>query len=94
MEVFMSINNFSGNISPEKLDALLKIASEKLGMPKDQLKAAVSNPKMASELLEKLGNKNNLKSAISNPQTLEKLLNNNPKAKEMLHGILEDKKDG
>lgn len=90
----MSINNFSGNISPEKFDALLKIASEKLGMPKDQLKAAVSNPKMANELLEKLSNKNNLKSSINNPKTLEKLLNNNPKAKEMLHEILEDKKDG
>ena len=87
----MPNNNSPGDISPEKLNAMLKMASGKLGMTTDQLKSVLSDKKSTEKLLGKIGGTGKLKSALESPDNLEKLLNENPKAKKMLGELLGDK---
>ena len=88
----MSNNNPSGDISNEKINAMLKMASGKLGMSPDQLKGVLSDKKATDELLNKLGGKSKFKSALESPEALEKMLNDNPKAKKMMSDLMGDKK--
>jgi hypothetical protein len=90
----MPNNNSSGDISQEKLNAMFKMASSKLGMSTDQLKTVLSDKKSTEELLGKIGGKGKLQSALDNPQSLEKLINENPAAKKLLGQLLEDQKHG
>lgn len=91
---YMANNGNLGKFSPEMINAMLKMAGQKLGMTPEELKAAVSDPKKADELLSSL-NKNNggkVKDAMTSPSALEDLLNSNPKAKKMLENLMGDKK--
>ena len=90
----MASNNPSGNISPEKLSALLKLASNRLGMSPDQLKSVLSDKKSTEELLDKLGAKNQYEAAMKDPDSLDKMLNSNPKAKKILNDLMGDQKHG
>ena len=90
----MPNNNSSGEISQEKLSAMLKLASSKLGMSSDQLKAVLSDKSSTDELLNKIGGKKSFDKAMNNPQSLEKLINDNPKAKKMLSDLMGGEKNG
>lgn len=80
-----------GKPSQEELDALLKIASQKLGTTPEKLRVVISNPQTADELLKKIGG-SDLKAAASSPEALERLVRANPKARQLLDSILGDKK--
>ena len=90
----MPNNNDLGNISQEKMNAMLKLASSKLGMSPDQLKNVLSDKNATNQLLSQLGAKNKVDSTIKNPENLEKLLNDNPKAKKMLSDLFGGNKNG
>lgn len=77
--------------TPEKIDAMLKTASAKLGMSPEQLKATITDPKKAGSLLASLTGK---KPAANNQQAIEELLNSNPKAKKLLNELLGEKDHG
>jgi hypothetical protein len=90
----MAITGNKGNISPEMINTMLKMAGQKLGMTPEQLRATISDPKKADELLSSL-NKNSggkAKDAMGSTSALEELLNSNPKAKKMLEGLMGGKK--
>ena len=91
---FMSNNNFSGNITPDKLNAILKMASGKLGMSSEQLKSVLSDKKATENLMNNIGGTDQLKNVLDNPQNLEKFLNANPKAKKLLNELLGDHHNG
>jgi predicted component of type VI protein secretion system len=90
----MSNNNFSGDISPEKLNTLMKMASSKLGMTTDQLKTVLSDKKATDELLGKIGGKGKFNSTVQNPENLEKIINENPKMKKLLSELMEGRDHG
>lgn len=75
----------NSNLSPETLNAMLKMAGSKLGMSPEQLKSTLTDPKKADALLCQLGLK---KPAQDNRQSIEELLNQNPRAKKMLNDLL------
>lgn len=77
--------------SQEKLNAMLKMASSKLGMSTDQLKSVLNDKNKTNELLNKIGGQNSFLQAMKNPESLEKMINENPQAKKIL-GDLMDKK--
>lgn len=88
-------NNFdANNISPDKIEAMLRMASNKLGMSPDQLKGVLSDKKATSDLLDQLGAKSKVEAVEKDPEALKKLINNNPKAKKMLEDLMGDKKNG
>jgi hypothetical protein len=87
---YMENNGIKGKFSPEMINAMLKMAGQKLGMTPEELKAAVSDPKKANELIGSL-NKNNdgkAKETMPSSSALEDLLKNNPKAKKMLEDLM------
>lgn len=90
----MATGNSSSNIQQEKLNALLKTASEKLGMSQGELKSVLSDKNATDDLLKKIGGANSLKNIIDHPENLQKLINNNPQAKKLLNEILGDKHNG
>lgn len=79
------------DLSPEKLNAMLKMASSKLGMSPDQLKNVLNDKNKTNELLNKIGGQSSFNQAMKNPESLEKMINENPQAKKIL-GDLMDKK--
>jgi len=84
----------AGNISPDMINTMLKIAGQKLGMTPEQLKATISDPKKADELLSSLNKSSGgkAKEAMNSSAALEDLLNSNPKAKKMLEDLMGGKK--
>lgn len=77
-----------------KLGGLLNTASKKLGIPTDELKEALSNPKKASALLSQLDYKTGGKISSTDPASLEEIINNNPKAKKIYDNLKKGKKNG
>jgi hypothetical protein len=92
----MNNANGSGGLSPEKLDAMLKTASQKLGMTPQQLKAMLSNPNSAGQVLSMIQKQSGgpAPKGGSMQQNIEQMLNSNPKAKKMLEDLLGGKKNG
>jgi hypothetical protein len=91
---YMANTGNTGNLSPEILNAMLKMAGQKLGMTTEQLRATISDPKKADELLSSL-NKNSggkAKEAMGSTSAIEDLLKSNPKAKKMLENLMGGKK--
>ncbi|MDR3552271.1 MAG: hypothetical protein P4L75_04020 [Clostridia bacterium] len=84
------------DFSPEAVNAMLKMASSKLGMTPEQLKATLTDPKKANELLDSVNKKSgsHIKPSANNERTLEDLLNSNPQAKKLISELLGEKKDG
>lgn len=77
--------------SQEKLNAMLKMASSKLGMSPDQLKNVLNDKNKTNELLNKIGGQNSFNQAMKNPESLEKMINENPQAKKILGDLLNKK---
>jgi hypothetical protein len=79
-----TVPNNNPNISPEQINAMMKLASGKLGMSPEQLKAVLSDKKSTEDLMNKIGAGNQYKSAVNNPSSFEQMINNNPQAKKLL----------
>jgi hypothetical protein len=77
----------SSNISDEQLNAMLQTASKKLGISANQLRAALSDPKLAESVLGQMDKKSGGTFNLSDTQALEKLIRSNPKAKKMFDDI-------
>lgn len=73
-------------LSPETLNAMLKLASSKLGMTPEQLKTAVSDPKSADSLLSAIDKSSGgkVRSSMSGAGSLEEFLRKNPQAKKLM----------
>ena len=82
------------NIPPEKMEAMLKMASNRLGMTPDQLKGVLSDKNATNELLSKLGVKSKVEAVEKDPEALKKMISNNPKAKKMFDDLTGEKKNG
>lgn len=82
------------NISKEQLNAILETAGKKLGISPDQLRAAMSDPKKAESLLNKIDKHNGGKFNTQDPAALEKIVRNNPKAKKMLDELSRGDRNG
>ena len=84
------------DFSPQAVEAMLKMASAKLGMSPEQLKSTIQDPKNADALLSGLEKKTgqNVKSAARNPQSFDELLASNPKLKKLLAELLGEGKNG
>lgn len=76
-------------LSPETLNAMLKMASSKLGMTPEQLKSAVSDPERADSLLSAIDKSSGGKvsSTISGTGSLEEFLRKNPRAKKLMEEL-------
>lgn len=87
-------NMDNGKLSPEAMNALIKMASGQLGMTPQQLKEMMSKPDASDQILSKLGSQkgSQVKSAMNDKQALEKMLNSNPMAKKMIEELLKNKK--
>lgn len=76
------------NLSPEKMDSLLKIAGQKLGRDPAELKTQLENGNM-EQMLGKLDPKTQtqITSLMNNPKALETLLGNE-KIRNMVAGFM------
>lgn len=88
-------NKNNGNISPDALEAMLKLASKKLGTTPEQLKSTLSDPQKADRLISELDKKQGgkIKSTLNNTKSMDQLMNN-PNVKKMLNDLMGDKKNG
>lgn len=72
--------NGNGKPTQKDIDRLLQIASKKLGITPEKLKATLSDKKAVQTLLNRVGGEK-AKQALTDPQALQDLLKNNPQAK-------------
>ncbi|HEX3026107.1 MAG TPA: hypothetical protein VHR42_02615 [Clostridia bacterium] len=86
----MPNNDFNGKLSQDKLNAMLKMAGQKLGMSPQQLQSVLSDRKQSEQLISKLCGQDDsqIKSAAKDPKSLEEYLKKNPRAKKMLEDLL------
>ena len=90
-----NLKNILKDISPQKLDDLLKVASKKLGMDPEKIKMQLNDQEIASEIQSKTKGISNsqLKSVLNDPKTLEGILNS-PKGRKLIEELLGGGKNG
>lgn len=84
----------ASNNSNDQLNALLSTAGKKLGISPDQLRAALSDPKIAQSLLSDIDKKSGGKFKTGDKSALEKMVNSNPQAKKILDDLTRGGKNG
>jgi len=86
---FMPRNN-----SNDQLGAMLETAGRKLGISPDALRAALSDPKKAQQLVGEIDRKSGGKICSGGIESLEKMVRNNPQARKIYDDIIRGGKNG
>lgn len=82
------------NNNNSQLDALLKTAGKKLGVSPDALRAALTDPKKAEEMLSTIDKRTGGKLNVKDPSALENMIRNNPKAKKLFDDLTRGGRNG
>ncbi len=75
------------SFSQKDLAAMLETAGKKLGVRPEMLRAALSDPKKAEEVLTQINQNSGGKIDTTSPETLERMVRANPAAKKALDDL-------
>lgn len=77
-----------------QLNDLINMAGKKLGISPDALRAALSDPNKAQQMLGEIDKKTGGAYNASNPESLKNMMKNNPNAQKMFNDLTRGGKNG